>query len=40
MAEQQGILKEEFDKIGVPTVNLIATGTTELVGAELAGQQV
>jgi len=36
VAEQKGILKEEFDKVGVEEVNLIATGTTELVGAESA----
>lgn len=36
VAQKQGILKEEFDKIGTPTVNLIASGTAELVGAESA----
>ncbi len=36
VAEKQGILKEEFDKIGVHEVNLIASGTAELVGAESA----
>lgn len=36
VAQKRGILKEEFDKIGTPEVNLIASGTAELVGAESA----
>lgn len=36
VAQELGILDEEFAKVGIPTVNLIATGTTELVGAESA----
>lgn len=36
VAQEKGILKEEFDKIGIPEVNLIASGTAELVGAESA----
>lgn len=36
VAEKKGFLKEEFDKVGVPTVNLIASGTAELIGAEAA----
>lgn len=36
VAQEKGILKEEFDKVGVAQVNLIASGTTELVGAESA----
>ncbi|MGF9567227.1 ABC transporter substrate-binding protein [Neorhizobium sp. BT27B] len=36
VAEKKGFLKEEFDKVGVPSVNLIASGTAELIGAEAA----
>lgn len=36
VAQERGILKEEFDKVGIPEVNLIASGTAELVGAESA----
>lgn len=36
VAQEKGFLKEEFDKIGVTKVNLIASGTAELVGAESA----
>ncbi|MFC0219838.1 ABC-type nitrate/sulfonate/bicarbonate transport system substrate-binding protein [Pseudochelatococcus lubricantis] len=36
VAQERGILKEEFDKVGIPQVNLIASGTAELVGAESA----
>lgn len=36
VAQKKGILKEEFDKVGTPEVNLIASGTAELVGAESA----
>ena len=36
VAQEKGILKEEFDKVGVTEVNLIASGTAELVGAESA----
>lgn len=36
VAQEKGILKEEFDKVGISKVNLIASGTAELVGAESA----
>lgn len=36
VAEKRGILKEEYDKIGIPRVNLIASGAAELIGAESA----
>jgi ABC-type nitrate/sulfonate/bicarbonate transport system substrate-binding protein len=36
VAQEKGFLKEEFDKIGTHEVNLIASGTAELVGAESA----
>ncbi|MGQ4273882.1 ABC transporter substrate-binding protein [Terrihabitans sp. B22-R8] len=36
VAQRKGFLKEEFDKVGIPKVNLIASGTAELVGAESA----
>ncbi len=36
VAQEKGFLKEEFDKIGTREVNLIASGTAELVGAESA----
>lgn len=36
VAEKKGFLKQEFDKVGVPSVNLIASGTAELIGAEAA----
>jgi sulfonate transport system substrate-binding protein len=36
VAKQKGFLKEEFDRVGIPEVNLVATGTAELVGAESA----
>lgn len=36
VAQEKGILKEEFDKVGIPQVNLIASGTAELLGAESA----
>ncbi|MDH2328988.1 ABC transporter substrate-binding protein [Cereibacter sp. SYSU M97828] len=36
VAQEKGFLKEEFDKIGIPEVNLIASGSAELVGAESA----
>ncbi|MDR6951324.1 ABC-type nitrate/sulfonate/bicarbonate transport system substrate-binding protein [Ancylobacter sp. 3268] len=37
VAQEKGIFKEEFDKIGVKEVNLIASGAAELSGAESAG---
>jgi len=36
VAQKKGILKEEFDKVGIPEVNLIASGTADLLGAESA----
>ncbi|MDR0828039.1 MAG: ABC transporter substrate-binding protein [Desulfovibrio sp.] len=36
IAQQKGIFKEEFDKIGVREVKLIAAGAAELLGAETA----
>ena len=36
VAQEKGFLKEEFDKIGITDVNLIASGTAELIGAESA----
>lgn len=36
VAQEKGFLKEEFDKVGIPEVNLIASGSAELVGAESA----
>jgi ABC-type nitrate/sulfonate/bicarbonate transport system substrate-binding protein len=36
VAEAKGILKEEFDKVGVRKVNLIAQSSGELLGAESA----
>ena len=36
VAEKLGILKEEYDKIGIQRVNLIASGAAELLGAEAA----
>lgn len=36
VAEKLGILKEEFDKVGIDRVNLIASGAAELIGAESA----
>lgn len=36
VAEKLGILKEEFDKVGINKVNLIASGAAELIGAESA----
>ena len=36
IAKEKGFLKEEFDSIGVKEVNLVATGTAELYGAESA----
>ena len=37
VAKEKGIFAEEFGKIGVTEVNLIATGAAELSGAESAG---
>lgn len=36
VAREKGIFKEEFDKIGTKTINLIASGTADLIGAESA----
>jgi ABC-type nitrate/sulfonate/bicarbonate transport system substrate-binding protein len=36
LAKEKGFFKEEFDKIGVTEVKLIATGAAELLGAESA----
>ena len=36
VAQEKGFLKEEFDKIGITNINLIASGTAELIGAESA----
>ncbi|MDR2669571.1 MAG: ABC transporter substrate-binding protein, partial [Desulfovibrio sp.] len=36
VAKEKGFFKEEFDKIGVKEVNLIAAGAAELLGAESA----
>ncbi len=36
VAREKGFLKEVFDEIGVTKINLIATGMTELIGAESA----
>jgi ABC-type nitrate/sulfonate/bicarbonate transport system substrate-binding protein len=36
IAQEKGFFKEEFDKVGVRKVNLIATGVAELIGAESA----
>lgn len=36
IAQEKGIFKEEFDKIGTKQVNLIASGAAELLGAEAA----
>jgi ABC-type nitrate/sulfonate/bicarbonate transport system substrate-binding protein len=36
VAREKGFFKEEFDKIGVTEVHLIATGAAELTGAESA----
>ena len=37
VAKEKGIFDEEFGKVGVKEVNLIATGAAELSGAESAG---
>lgn len=37
VAKEKGIFKEEFDKVGIKEVNLIASGAAELSGAESAG---
>ncbi len=36
VAQEKGFLKAEFDKIGITDINLIASGTAELLGAESA----
>lgn len=36
IAQEKGIFKDEFDRIGVKKVNLIASGGADLVGAESA----
>lgn len=36
VAQEKGFFKEEFDKIGIEQVNLIASGSAELLGAEAA----
>ncbi|MFG1302259.1 ABC transporter substrate-binding protein [Xanthobacter sp. V3C-3] len=36
IAQEKGIFKDEFEKIGVKKVNLIASGGADLVGAEAA----
>ncbi|MFT4267236.1 MAG: ABC transporter substrate-binding protein [Xenophilus sp.] len=36
VAREKGFFKDEFDKIGTRKVNLIASGTAELIGAESA----
>lgn len=36
IAQEKGFFQEEFDKIGIKKVNLIAAGTAELLGAEAA----
>ena len=37
VAQEKGIFKEEFDKVGIKEVKLIASGAAELSGAESAG---
>ncbi|TKT76306.1 ABC transporter substrate-binding protein [Aquamicrobium sp. LC103] len=36
VAQEKGILREEYAKIGIDKINLIASGSAELVGAESA----
>jgi ABC-type nitrate/sulfonate/bicarbonate transport system substrate-binding protein len=36
VAREKGFFKEEFDKIGTTKINLIASGTADLIGAESA----